>query len=113
MNNPEVIIVPAVFLAFVAMVKILADARVKRMLIEKGKVDENIKFLNHSGVSTPFNSIKWGLVLIGIGAALLIGQLFPYTFDDVGVMGMMCLFAGIGFIVYYNMAKGQETNGKQ
>ena len=114
MNNPEIIIVPVIFFAFVAMVKILADARVKRMLIEKGKVDENVKFLYQSVSSNPIGAVKWGLVLIGIGAALLIGQIFPYTFDDIGVVGLMCLFGGIGFIIYYSMAKQQiEENKKQ
>lgn len=109
MNHPEIIIVPAIFIALVAMVKIISDARVKRMLIEKGKVDENVKFLNaQNKLFSPLNSVKWGLVLIGVGAALLLGQIFPYTFDDVGIMGLMCLFGGVGFLVYYNMVKDKS-----
>jgi hypothetical protein len=108
-----VIIVPAIFLSFVLMIKIISDNRIKKMLIERGKVDENIKFLYQSiAARDPLSSVKWGLVLIGIGLAFLLGQLFPYSVSDEAVIGLMFLFAGIGFLVYYFMAKDRRPESQ-
>lgn len=109
--SEAIIIVPAVFLSFVLMIKIISDNRIKKMLIERGKVDENVKFLYQNfGARDPLSSVKWGMVLIGIGLAFLLGQLFPYSVSDEAVIGLMFLFAGVGFLVYYFMAKGQAQN---
>lgn len=109
--SEAVIIVPAVFLSFVLMIKIISDNRIKKMLIERDKVDENVKFLYQGfAARDPLSSVKWGLVLIGIGLALMLGQLFPSTFSDEAGVGLMFLFAGIGFLVYYFMAKNKVQN---
>lgn len=109
--SEAIIIVPAVFLSFVLMIKIISDNRIKKMLIERGKVDENVKFLYQNfAARDPLSSVKWGMVLIGIGLAFLLGQLFPYSVSDEAVIGLMFLFAGVGFLVYYFMAKGQAQN---
>ena len=99
---------PVIFLSFVAIIKILSDNRVRKVLIDKGKVDESVKYLYQNRVfNHPLSSVKWGLVLIGIGLALFIGQLMPYSVSDEAIVGLMFLFAGIGFLVYYQMAKKQ------
>jgi len=111
--NPEIIIVPIFFLAFVWMVKIISDNRIKRMLIEKGKLDESAKFLSQQqAAANPLSSVKWGLVLIGIGAALLLSQFFPYTFSDEAIFGLISLFAGLGFLIYYFLSKKQAGEGQ-
>ena len=98
-----------IVVAIVAVIKIISDNRIKKMLIERGKVDENIKFLyQNKSLSDPLSSVKWGLVLIGFGVALLLAQLFPYTVTDEAMIGLMFLFAGFGFLVYYFMAKSQS-----
>ncbi len=108
MSSPEIIIAPVIFFSLVAIVKIISDNRLRRILIERGKLDENIKFIFQNRAElNPLSSVKWGLVLIGIGLALLLGQLFPYTFADEAILGLMFLFAGIGFLVYYALMKKQ------
>ncbi len=102
---PEMVIVPAMFLAIVAIVKIVADSRIKTRLIQEGLVDEKVKFLYQTGSERPgISSIKWGLVLIGIGAAAMIGFWFPHVISEEGVIGLMCIFAGAGFLIYYFVA---------
>ena len=59
--NPEIIIVPIDFFSFVAMTKILVDSRTKRLLIEKGKIDENLRYLNFQHLSNPLHSIKFSV----------------------------------------------------
>ena len=49
--------------------------------------------------------MKWGLVLIGIGLALFIGQLFPYDIKEEITIGGMFFLAGVGFLIYYFIVK--------
>ena len=112
MNNLEILIPIVLFICFVAVIKIISDNRVKKLLIEKGKVDENLKFLHYQTARNPLSSVKWGFVLIGIGLAFLLGQLFPYDVSDESIIGLMFLFAGIGFMIYYFMAKNQTQDSE-
>lgn len=108
MLSQDVVIVAVVFFSFVAIVKIVTENRIRRLLIDRGKLDESTKYLYASKIENePLSAFKWGLVLIGIGVALFLGELFPSTFSEEGMVGLMFLFAGIGFLIYYYMAKRQ------
>ena len=50
----------------------------------------------------PLSSFKWGLVLIGIGVAFFIGNL--WDLHEELVVGLMFILAGLGFFVYYFLA---------
>lgn len=107
-NLVPIIIVPVIFFAFVAMVKIISDNLIRRRLIEKGMVDEKVKYLaDLSGSGKNMSSIKWGITLIAIGSAFIIPQFFYRVSDEVTV-GLMFIFAGLGFLIYYFIAKGQS-----
>lgn len=102
----EVIIIPAIFFSFVAIVKILSDNRTRQMLIQKGQIDENIQYLYTGMVQDHVpNSVKWGLVLIGIGMAFIIGELVPHEMRGEITVGSIFLLSGLGLIFYYFLAK--------
>lgn len=110
------------FLAFITLlivivfiIKIISENRTKRVIIEKGKFDENIKyFLTASLESYVPSSLKWGLVLLGIGLAIILGQIVPIKYQSVITFGGMFVFAGIGFLVYYFVAlKEMKKKSKQ
>lgn len=96
-----------VFTAIVAVIKIIADWRLRTRLIDKGLVDEKVKFLYEDGLGKAMSNLKWGLVLVGIGLAALLGQIFDYYIEPESVIGLMFIFAGIGFLVYYGFASKQ------
>jgi hypothetical protein len=103
------------FPIFYLMLKAILDYAAKKKLIEKGMVNENVKFL--AGFEGGFlSSLKWGLVLMGIGAALVIARLAKYDIEEEGlfVFGLMFLLAGIGLLVHYFIAaqksKEQESD---
>ncbi|MFZ5517968.1 MAG: DUF6249 domain-containing protein [Candidatus Zhuqueibacterota bacterium] len=105
-NNLEFLIPLAIFLPFALIVKVISDNNVRRKLIEKGMVDEKIKYLFWKKYTThPVSNLKWGFILIGIGLALLLGQILPDSVDESAVFGIMFIFAGIGFLAYYRIAK--------
>ena len=115
MNNLADAIAPvAVFGGFVWIIKIICDYKTRNKLIDKGLVDEKVKFLYRDGTaSRALSNLKWGIVLIGIGLAAMMGYWFPRTFSEEGVIGLIFLFAGLGFLTYYFVASQKENADKQ
>lgn len=90
------------FGAIVIIVKIATDTATRHKLISKGLVDEKVKFLYNGGsYARALNNLKWGMILVGIGIAALIGNFAPEHFEEAGTLGLMFIFGGIGFLVYY------------
>ncbi|GAB4372964.1 MAG: hypothetical protein Kow0042_16580 [Calditrichia bacterium] len=102
----EIIIPIGLFMIVAYVIKVLSDNRLRHRLVEKGIIDENIKYLyaDHMQVQH-LSSLKWGLVLVGLGLAFLIGQIVVPEISDEVTVGAMFLFAGLGFLVYYFLAK--------
>lgn len=93
------------------MLKIITDMVTRHKLIDKGLVDEKVKFLYNGGSrSRALNNLKWGMVLIGIGVAALAGSLAPDYFDEAGVLGLMFIFGGVGFLAYYILLAKHEKD---
>lgn len=106
-----VFITGTIFLAIAFVIKVISDNRIRRTLIESGKIDEQVQFLYmHSGKreNSPLQSLKWGLVLVALGLALFIGQFLPYEMQGEGTVGTMFLFSGIAFLIYYFVSKKEQ-----
>lgn len=91
------------------IVKIVVDNKTRQKLIEKGMVDENVKYLfydkfeQHAPVS-----LKWGLVLIGIGLAILIVRMIPTYYVEEITIGAMFIGAGLALLIFYFIAKNKS-----
>ena len=72
----------------------------RKKLIEKGLVDKNVKYLFKYG-SPAQSSLKWGMVLVGIGIAIIIGRLVPYRWSDEVTVSAIFILAGLALIIYY------------
>ncbi|MBN2417283.1 hypothetical protein JXO52_15710 [bacterium] len=102
----SVLIVATVMVAFVALVKILSDNRIRRRLIDAGLVDEKIQFLYADRIDARVPSaLKWGIVCIAVGAAFLVGQLAPEVMRGEITAGLIFLLAGAGLLGYYAIAR--------
>ncbi len=102
----EAIQMSVVFGSIVLIVKFLTEYALRKKLIEKGLVDEKVKYLfADAGVTHLLSNIRWGLIMVAIGVALFWKQVSPYYIEDTTVFGLMFLLAGIGFLVYYFIAK--------
>ena len=101
-----------VFSAIVLVIKTIADYKLKNNLIKQGLVDEKVKHLfAKTEATTSLTSVKWGLVLIGIGVALFARELIDIT--DEGMFGIMFLFAGVAFLVYHFLVKTEDSKNKE
>lgn len=107
MDWTPVFVVPTVFGFIYLMLKTIAESITRNKLIDKGMVDENIKNLfSMQGIARPLNNIKVGMILVGIGIAIFAREFFYIT--DEAMVGLMFLFAGIAFVIYYFMVKNKS-----
>lgn len=95
-----------IFFGVVAfVVKIILEHQTRKKLIEKGMLDENVKYLYaDKPESQTLSSLKWGMILIGVGLAIFIGQLVPPDLAEEITIGGMFIFAGLGLLIYYLIA---------
>jgi len=95
-----------VVLTFAVIVKGLIDYFSRKQLIQKGMKPEdyNSELFKESKYRL-LSNIKWAFICVGLGLALLIWDIFPDVFTSAGIMGLMFIGAGIGFLVYFLIAK--------
>lgn len=99
------ILVPIViFGSMIYGIKIWLDYRIRRLLIEKGQVDEKVKFLYEKSASTPVaGSLKWGMVLVAVGLAIFLAPMMAADHEEY-TFGLMALFGGIAMVGYHVLA---------
>lgn len=98
---PVIIIFPT----FAFMFKWYFEYRTRKQLIEKGLVDEKVKYLqfNRWDQFAP-GSLKWGLVFIFVGIAIIFLRILSEYIPAEIILGAILLAAGLGLLVYYLIA---------
>jgi len=93
-----------IFPTFALVIKWYLEYRLKQRLIEKGIVDEKVKYLNFNQMEqyAP-SSLKWGLVSLFLGLGIIITTSFTYLEGET-ILGIMLVSAGLGLLVYYGIA---------
>jgi hypothetical protein len=112
----EVFPVIVIFPTFGLMLKWYLEYRTKKHLIDKGLVDEKIKFLQFGSAEKQYvpSSLKWGLVSLFVGAGLMIVKMLPYRYtSDELTFGVMLMSAGAALILYYVIASVVMKNEKR
>ncbi len=88
---------------------ILARHRERMSIIEKGLSPDEIKAMYERGTwkMNPLASLKWGIVLMMVGAAWLLGIYFHsvYNYPETTILGLIVLFGGIGLVIFYAIAQ--------
>lgn len=98
-----------IFGSVVAIVKIITDTRTKRMLIERGLVDDRVRqLLEAQNELSTLSNIKWGIVLVSIGVAILISRMLDGRWwENEGLAALIFIFGGAAFLAYYVMANNR------
>ena len=111
--NVEILIPIAFFMSVYFIIKVILETRTKNKLIEKGLVDEKVKYLFAQQPDFKFlNSLKWGLVLIGLGLAVLLGESVPAERAEEVTIGAMFTFAGLAMLIHYGIANRMSKKSK-
>ncbi|HET6272302.1 MAG TPA: DUF6249 domain-containing protein [Bacteroidota bacterium] len=110
MNGPEFLI-PIIFFLTIGGIwgfTLLTRHKERMTMIDKGLKAEDIKSLYERGTlrTNPLSSLKWGMIFVSIGLAVLIGVWLRenYFFNDGVIPGIMALFGGLGLIGFYLIA---------
>lgn len=109
------ILVPIIaFIVFAYIVKVLSDNKVRKMAIQKGELDESIKYLIGNNYSTP-PSLKWGMVLLAVGLGIFAGQIIEALGfgSDEFTFALMFIFGGVAMIAYYFIANKIAEKAKE
>ncbi len=110
---PLIIIFPTIFF----IIKLALNYSTRKQLIQKGLVNEDIKhlfYLNGTSIDRYLpSSLKWGLVMVFAGLALVIIKLLPYYIEGEVVFGVVLIAAGVGLLVYYVIANKKAKEAKK
>ena len=100
-------LIPIVLFVIVpVIIKIVSDNSVRKMLIEKGMVDENIKYLYGSKFDRGVpGALKWGMVCTALGLAIYVGQIAAPDIRHEMTLAGMLIFGGLALILYYFIAR--------
>ena len=109
--QPHEVAVPIVLFSAIAAVFfiwITGRHRERMSMIEKGLSSDEIKALYSRDVKRdPLNSLKWGLLFLLTGVAVMTGNFLHHQFEvEEGpvMIGTICLFVGIGLVLFYGIA---------
>lgn len=84
--------------------------RERMSIVEKGLVSEDLKYL-YSGVAwktNPYSALKYGMLAAFIGAGILVSAFVSQFFlgqEEQVMAGIIFLFAGLGLVTFYAIAK--------
>ena len=109
MGAEEVLIPITMFLSVAAVfiIWIVTRHRERITMIEKGLTNDEIKAMYHREIKRdPLASLKWGLMAVLAGAAILLGNYLNVQFnvDEGAIFGLVLLFVGIGLVMFYSIA---------
>ncbi|MCX6161061.1 MAG: DUF6249 domain-containing protein [Ignavibacteriae bacterium] len=86
--------------------------RERMRLIEKGLTPDEIKNYFRDADKkprNPYSALKWGILLVFLGLGIFAANLLEqiYDFSDGATFGLVVLFAGAGFLLYYIIVRSK------
>ena len=108
MDITGVVAIISVFGVIPLVVFLVHRHRERQALIEKGM---DISILQGEKKCSALQSLKYGILLIGLAAGILIGNILDaYTrlSEEVSYFSMIFLFGGLALLIFYTIAKKQE-----
>ena len=102
----EIVVPVVLFLCIVAVVKIIADTRLRRRLSETHASEELVKTMFLADEQNRrWGALKWGMVLTLLGLAFGLIDLLGLQPDSPATFGLLLGAAGIGMLGYHGVTK--------
>ncbi len=112
MLRPTVMVLTV--LVFAVIAKGVTDYLSRRQLMARGLTPEDS---DPSGAKATkwhlMSNLKWALICLGFGSAVIIYDSFPGLLSMTGGFGLMFVGAGLGYLVYFLVAWRWSTKEKQ
>lgn len=86
--------------------KTMTDYILKKKMIEKGFVNEDTQAIfKQPGLDNKYSSLKWGLIILSTGLALVLLEYIETRADSPLPYGLLAVFISAGFLIYYFMIR--------
>jgi phosphatidylglycerophosphate synthase len=111
-----VLILGVIFWGIIAIIREVSQSKLRHRIVDKGLSNVNVQNLFPA---QPFiqshSSLKWGILLVGVGLVLLVSRLVPREVSDEVTIGAMLVTAGVCLLVFYFIAPkvGQKKEDKK
>lgn len=98
-----------------SLAKIISDGRTRRRLIEAGATADVVRAVTPAvrddlGV---YSALKWGIVILAGGLALVVIQFMPYRDNDPIVPGILMVFVGVALLIYWAFVRRHQPGAQQ
>ncbi len=111
-----VLVLGVIVYGIIKLIQTITEYKLKRRLLDKAQVDEgfssaladSLKTLTASKENNPYPSLKWGLVTLGIGIALIVTNFMEFEYTSPLPFGLVLTGASLGFLVYYLIVISKE-----
>jgi multisubunit Na+/H+ antiporter MnhF subunit len=119
MNHQIEILIPIILFISMAVVlyHFIKSRHAERMaVISNSLSEEQLAFFKKAKVRSENYSLwtaKIAVLLIGVGLAILIGNLAPYQIQDEIILSLIFLLPGIGLLLVYRFLEYKNTNPKK
>ena len=107
----EDVLIPLGFFALVAYIaKLIRDTRIRRKALEAPLSEEAAEAFVRGGSFEPStkSALKWGLVVLAIGAGLLFVDLLTISFESPVAYAVLLVASGIALLGYYLIEQDDE-----
>lgn len=104
MDVPIVIIAFTIIIAIpiIMIIRGVLDYYTRKQLKEiSPPSDESDENLRQSQKYMIYSNFKWAFICIGVGLPLIIIDVFPDMFSRAGILGLLFVGAGLGFLAYF------------
>jgi hypothetical protein len=87
--------------------KVLTDYILKKKMIEKGFVNEESQsiFKQYKATDNRYSSLKWGLIILSAGIALIIMDSMEVRPNSTLPYGIFAASVSLGFLIYYAIVR--------
>jgi hypothetical protein len=84
----------------------------RKKMIDKGFVNDDTQaiFKAHQSESSKYPSLKWGLITLFAGLALILMEYVPSRADSPLPYGLFAVSVSFGFLIYYFMVQRESKN---
>ena len=105
----------SIVVLFTSLAKIISDGRTRRRLIEAGATADVVRAVTPAvrddlGV---YSALKWGIVIVAAGLALVVIQFLPYRDNDPIVPGILLVFVGAALLIYWAFVRRHQPGAQQ
>ena len=106
--NFDVLVPITLFISIVYAIKVIADALVRRRLVESNGSEELVRsMLASEAERARTGSLRWGIVMVALALGFAVVELGAWQDMGPGVVAILLGATGLGNLAYYAIARRQ------